>query len=817
MINEWVIFEKKIGFDVIRESIKRLCISEMGKERVEQIEMHTQYDMVLQLLEETHQFQEVLLFDDPFPAQDFYDMRAELAKIRLEGTFLEVDELANLRAMLQAIIGVVVYFRVKHEEEKYPRLWALCEDIFMEKELLEAINKILDPKGQLRDNASEELRRIKREIIRISAEADKKVKHLLSNAKQNGLVKEDAEMTVRNGRLCIPVPAAFKRKLPGFIHDESATGQTVFIEPTEVFDANNELKNLINAERREMIRILTEITNQVRNSIPNVKVGIQFLGHIDFIRAKALWAIETEATKPHIFDNQLINWQKAVHPLLYIALKKNQKKVQPLDISLSPEQRILIISGPNAGGKSVCLKTVGLLQYMVQCGLLVPMSSTSEMGIFDSFFIDMGDEQSIDNDLSTYSSHLSNLKVMIENLNNRSIFLIDEFGSGTEPTLGGAMAEAILETMYNSGAFGVITTHYGNLKVFSDQHPQAQNGAMLYDTHAMKPLFTLKQGKPGSSFTYEIARKIGLPEEIIASAMEKSGTAQIDYERKLEEIEIEKREIDQKLKMVNDADEKLAEMIAQYSEKFYEFEKQRKEIIQKAKNQAVSIIDSANQVIEKTIRDIKEVKADKEKTKEIRSEVTQLRSEFKKGIENAENEEALKPIVPLRKEKSKAKEENFDSKIDVGDAVFMMDMEITGEVAEINGDDVTINFNSVFFRTKMKKLTKISQREARTIKRGGNAKYNGTRIGDILNEKVAKFDPNIDVRGKRAEETLQIIEAFIDEAVLLNIHQIKILHGKGNGVLRQVIRKFLTKRSEVTSFHDEALDRGGEGITIVNL
>lgn len=810
-------FEKKIGFDSIKNNIKQLCISEMGKEHIDNISMSTEFEKLQKLLEETHQFQQVLLFDDPFPAQDFYDLRQDLAKIRLEGTFLEVDELANMRAMLQAIIGVVVYFRVKHEEDKYPRLWQLCEDIVMEKDLLESINRILDPKGQLRDGASEELRRIKREIIRISAEADKKVKRLLNDAKQNGLVKEDAEMTVRNGRLCIPVPAAFKRRLPGFIHDESATGQTVFIEPTEVFDANNEIKDLLNAERREMIRILTEITNQVRSSIPNIKVGIQFLGKIDFIRAKALWAIEINATLPHIHNQQLINWQKAIHPLLFLSLKKNNKKVEPLDISLHVDQRILIISGPNAGGKSVCLKTVGLLQYMMQCGLLVPMNPISDMGIFDRFFIDMGDEQSIDNDLSTYSSHLSNLKYMIENLTAKSLFLIDEFGSGTEPTLGGAMAEAILENMYHSGAFGVITTHYGNLKIFSDNFPQATNGAMLYDTQGMKPLFILKQGKPGSSFTYEIARKIGLPEDIINNAISKSGTAQIDYERKLEEIEIEKREIDQKLKMVTAADEKLAEMIAQYSDKFYEFEKQRKDIIQKAKNQAVSIIDSANQVIEKTIREIKEVKADKVKTKEIRSEVTQMRSNFKKEIADAENEMALKPIVPLRKEKSKREVPVIDNKIKVGDMVFMMDMEITGEVAEISGTEVTINFNSVFFRTQLNKLTKISQREARTIQRGGTSKYNGTRIGDILNEKISHFDPNIDLRGKRAEEALQLVDDFLDEAILLNIHQVKVLHGKGNGILRQVIRKHLNHRTDVKSFHDEVLERGGEGITVVNL
>ena len=812
-------FEAKIGFDVIREQIKNLCVSDMGKEYVKNIQYTTNFDELTVALEETFQFQQVLQFDTAFQAQDFHDVRPLLKTIRLEGTFLEIDELAQVRSMLQAIVQTVVYFRVKNEEEKYPRLWNLCKDILLEKNLLESINKILDPKGQLRDGASEELRRIKREIIKISGEADKKIRKLLGIAKQDGLVKEDAEMTIRNGRLCIPVPAQFKRRLSGFIHDESATGQTVFIEPTEVFDANNELKDLINAERREIIRILTEIANEIRLSIPNILTGVDFLGVIDFIRAKALFAIKINATLPHLFDTQIMDWKNAIHPVLFLTFQKEQsenKKVIPLDIHLHQEKRILIISGPNAGGKSVCLKTIGLLQYMLQCGLLVPLDSSSDMGVFTSFFIALGDEQSIENDLSTYSSHLKNLNVMLQHLNHSSLFLIDEFGSGTEPTLGGAMAEAILEELYKKKSFGIITTHYGNLKNFCDTHLEAENGAMLFDTTKMKPLFKLRQGKPGSSFTYEIAHQIGLPESIIENAISKSGTAQIDYERKLDEIEVEKLEIGNMLKRVTQTDDKLAEMIAKYSVQFSEFDKQRKEILQKTKDQANSIIDSANRAIEKTIREIKEAKADAEKTKTIRKEVYHHREIIEKEIQIIEKEKIIIPVVPLRQEPETPKYELLDPKISVGDAVFINDIQTIGEVIHIEEDDITVSFHSISFKTRMENVTKISKTEARQVKRG-SAKLDGTRIGDMLNEKVRKFSPKIDVRGMRAEEVLKTLETYLDEAALLGIHQVTILHGKGNGILRQVIRRLLAKRKDVTKFYDEAWERGGVGITIVEM
>lgn len=811
-------FEQKIGFDTIRTLLKEHCISLMGVEHVDLMSYATDFDQVVLSLEQVHQMQTAIQFDDPVPAQDFFDIRPVLSRIRLEGTFVEIDELAEIRAVLSTVIQIFVYFRVKNEEDKYPTIWHLCKDLYLEKDLLEAINKIIDPKGQLKDNASEELRRIRREIIKISGEADRKIKKILQFAKKEGVVKEDAEMTIRNGRLCIPVPAQFKRKLHGFIHDESATGQTVFIEPADVFDSNNELKDLLNAERREIIRILTDISNQIRSSLPNIHQTISFLGVFDFIRAKAQFAIRIKGVLPHIHDEQVIEWHQAVHPILFLNFQNSHKKVEPLNIQLHKDSRILIISGPNAGGKSVCLKTVGLLQYMMQSGLLVPMQEFSEMGLFDSFFINMGDEQSIDNDLSTYSSHLRNIKTMIEHLHSSSLFLIDEFGSGTEPTLGGAMAEAILEHIYETGCFGIITTHYGNLKMFSETHPEAANGAMLFDTNALKPLFVLKQGKPGSSFTYEIARQIGLPESIIASAISKSGTTQIDYERVLEEVELEKMELEKKLKMVTQTDDKLAELIDSYNEKFKEFDKQRKEILQKAKNQAISIIDGANKVIENTIREIKEAKAESSKTKEIRNQVQYLKKDLEKEISSIEQDEVMKPLVPIKKPTPKVKSEKIEeTPIQVGDSVLITDIQTIGEVTQLNGNEITISFNSVSLKTNLKRVVKISKKEARTVQRGGFSKLDGTRLGEVMNEKVAKFNTVLDLRGKRADESVQLLESFVDEAILLSIHHVKILHGKGDGILRKVIRQYLSKRKDVHSYGDEMLELGGAGITVINL
>ena len=539
------------------------------------------------------------------------------------------------------------------------------------------------------------------------------------------------------------------------------------------------------------------------------------MGLIDYIRGKALLAIELDAHLPNVLNTQIIHWQKALHPILYKNYKKTDKKVVPLDLQLDKNQRILIISGPNAGGKSVCLKTVGLLQYMLQSGLLVPLSPVSDMGIFDTFFINMGDEQSIDNDLSTYSSHLNNIRIMIENMTPGSLFLIDEFGSGTEPSLGGAMAEAILEHVYKMGSFGIITTHFANLKLFSETHPEAVNGAMLFDIHAMKPLFILKQGKPGSSFTYEIAKKIGFPETIIEQAIQKSGTAQIDYERALEEVELEKIELSKQLRLVNQTDEQLAQFIADYQAQYEEFESQRKEILKNAKNQAIQIVENANKVIEKTIREIKEVKADSEKTKQIRAQVDQFKEELSKKTEKQTKEPAFKPMVPKPKPAPQPVQE--DRPIEVGDQVLIDEVQTVGEVVQIKGNDVTVSFKGITFKTVLNKLTRISKKEAKTIEKKGFTSVGGTRLGDLINQKLSHFKPYIDLRGVRTDDAIVQVEALLDEAVLLSVHQVKILHGKGDGILRKKIREYLARRKEVRDFYDEILELGGSGITVVDL
>ncbi|MBR3467340.1 MAG: Smr/MutS family protein [Bacteroidales bacterium] len=816
-------FEEKIGFDVVRRLILEHCLSPQGVERVDGMCFMSDMLEIMPALESVEEFRQLLLFDEPFPAQDFYDLRETLKRLRIDGTHIELEELACLRGFILSMTQIFVYFKVRHEENRYPRLWAMCAEMPLQRDLTSAINRIMDDKGQLRDNASEELARIKSAMNRLSRDADHQIRKILTAAKQDGIVKEDAEMTVRNGRLCIPVTAQFKRRLKGFVHDESATGQTVFIEPTEVFDANNELKELQNAEQREIIRILTEISDTIRPLIDDLLDAQSLMGRYDFLRAKALFAIDIDASVPHIHNKTLAQWYQAKHPLLYLNFKKNHKEVVPLDIKLIPEKRILIISGPNAGGKSVCLKSVGLLQYMMQCGLPVPMMSTSDMGIFENLFIDIGDEQSIDNDLSTYSSHLQNLKAMDENLNAKSLFLIDEFGSGTEPTLGGALAEAILERYYDTQAFGIITTHYGNLKMFSDTHPEAENGAMLFDTNALQPLYKLKIGKPGSSFTYEIARQIGLDPQIIDHAMQKSGTAQIDYERKLEEIEITQIETEQQLKMVRAADEQLAVMIDEYAEKFAQLDKQRKEILTKAKNQANSIVDSANKIIENTIREIKESKADTEKTKVARQQVQTFKKEMQKEIEHIEKAEAeaVKSIMPIHRKKPVEKhptpEEVQDKTIRVGDSVYMPDSQIAGEVTQIDGNDVTISFHSVNFRTKMDKLLKISKKEARSVERGHVSQFNTGSIADALNKKLSQFSTTLDVRGQRAEEMVHNLEEYLDEAEMLGVGNLRILHGKGNGILRSVVRQYLAKRKDVAEFQDEMLELGGAGVTVVRM
>jgi DNA mismatch repair protein MutS2 len=622
------------------------------------------------------------------------------------------------------------------------------------------------------------------------------------------------EPTFRNNRLVIPVGASHKRKLKGFIHDESATGQTVYIEPTEIFDANNEIRELENAERREIIKILTDFSNFLRPQLDELFLAYRLLGQIDFIRAKAKFALEIEATKPIIFDKTWVNWVNAKHALLYLSLKEQKREIIPLTLKLDEQERILIVSGPNAGGKSVCLKTVGLNQYMLQCGLLPAMDEVSEVGIFKKIFIDIGDEQSLENDLSTYSSHLLNIKHFVLNTDENTLFLIDEFGTGTEPQLGGAIAESSLEMINQKGAYGVITTHYANLKLLADQQEGIINGAMLFDTREIKPLYQLKIGKPGSSFAFEIARNIGFPKIILKNAVKKTGKTQLDFDQQLQQLEIDKQEIQKKEEQLRIADEFLKEITEKYEALLLKTETSKAEIIDKAKGEASAILDGSNKLIERTIKEIKEAKADKEKTKRLRKEV-------KAKVEGLKDKAStfVKTTVDKKTEaKAKVKieeksEEKFEEKICVGDMVKVIGQDTAGEVVEISGKDVLLSFNSIQFRTQLEKLQKVSKKQAKKETRRGSSGY--SNIINEINEKMARFDLSIDVRGKRGEETLTEVRNYIDEAILLNVKEVNILHGKGDGILRKIIREYLSTIDEIKSYKNQHIEFGGDGITIV--
>jgi DNA mismatch repair protein MutS2 len=802
-------FEQKIGFDQIRNLVSQRCISPLGLKFVQKIRMSTKIDTIRMMLEQVEEMRQIMLFDSHFPAQDYFDLGEEIALLKLEGSHIDTESLARLKSMLKTIEQIIGYVR-KRETEKYPHLIALVDHLNFDPTLIPMLDRIVDDKGNIRDNASPELHQIRRSIGQLTQNAAKKIRQILRSSKQESIVADDAEITIRNGRLVIPVPAAFKRKLRGFIHDESATGQTVFIEPEAVFDDNNEIRDLQNAERREIIRILIEVSDALRPTLGDIESMQLFLGLIDFLRAKAKLAIEILAVKPIINEFASIEWKKAIHPLLYLNFKPQKKTVVAQDITLTQKERILIISGPNAGGKSVTLKTVGLIQYMFQCGFLVPVNELSEFGVFKSIFLDMGDEQSIDNDLSTYSSHLKNMMVMISESNRQSLFLIDEFGTGTEPTLGGAMAEAVLEKLIANQSFGIVTTHFGNLKLVADQHPEVKNAAMLFDIEEMKPLYILKIGKPGSSFTFEIAKKIGFPETVLEHARQITGYDRIDYEQRLQQLETELYTITEQKKQLNSADETLAELIERYNNKNSELEQLRREAIHEAKAEAREIVKSANKIIENTIFEIRQSQADKEKVKTIRKKVedfTQTLAEepAPKSIskKKTDTKETPKPINPeLLKPLAK------------GDNVLLLGMDAKAEVIDLKGDEVTVSLNGVIFRTELRKVEKISRSESKKISRNPNAAQS---VYQRMIEKSTTFKTTLDLRGKRAEEALTETERLIDDAILLSIKELRILHGKGNGILRQLIRKQLSTNDNVAKFYDEKIEFGGDGITVVEL
>lgn len=824
-------FEDKIKFTRIRELVKESCMSALGREVVDEMHFSTNFDEVSLNQLRTNEFKKVCLEEDNFPTGYFIDVREPLARIRTKGRFMEESELFDLKRSLSTINDICRFFN-KKEEEDYPKLKELVAEVAVFPFILDNIDGILNKFGKIKDNASPELARIRKEIFNKQNSISRKLIAILKRAKQDGLVEADVTVSIRDGRAVIPVPAANKRKLGGIVQDESATGKTSFIEPAEVVEINNEVRELEYAERREITRILIEMADVIRPYIDDLFESYRFMGTIDFIRAKARFAISINALLPNYKKQQNFVWKDAVHPLFYLQHKAVNKEVIPLNMELSsPKQRILLISGPNAGGKSVCLQTVGLVQYMFQCGLLVPMDEGSTMGFFKHIFIDIGDEQSIENDLSTYSSHLFNMKHFLRYSQKQTLVLIDEFGTGTEPMLGGAIAESVLEQLNQQKVYGVITTHYTNLKHMAFQTEGIENGAMLFDTGRIMPLYKLQIAQPGSSFAFEIARKIGLPENILVSAKEKIGQEHVDYDKNLREIVRDKRYWEQKRNTIRINEKKLADVLERYQMDLQNIKKERKEILDKAKTDAEYLLSNANKEIENTIRTIKETQANKEKTKLARQKLEGFKeSAIDKKAKDEKIDKKIRQIEEREKRKANRKNKKQEEQeiaarmrpkkeelpIQVGDNVKLKGQNTPGEVLKIQGKEATVAFGSLSTTVKLYRLEKVSQS---AVKRSNitNPNASVSNVGDKVRERKLTFKPDIDVRGKRTEEAIQMVLNHLDEAVICEIPEVKILHGKGNGILRIMIREQLDTLPFVSSFRDEHVQHGGSGVTIVYL
>ncbi len=825
-------FEQKIGFDQIRQLLKGHSLSPLGIERVEKMEFSTDFTTINEQLDQIDEFIRILQEEENFPDQYFFDVRPALKRIRVEGIYLDEGELFDLVRSLETIRDIVRFLHRTDEEEgenSYPVLSQLAGDTTVFPQLITRIHAIVDKYGKVKDNASTGLSRIRRDLAGTMNSISRSLHSILRSAQSEGYVDKDVTPTMRDGRLVIPVAPALKRKIKGIVHDESASGKTVFIEPAEVVEANNRIRELESEERREIIRILTEFSQALRPSIPDVLQSYEFLAEIDFIRAKSYFALRVKAIRPILEDKQLLDWTQAIHPLLQISLERHGKTVVPLDIELNDQQRILIISGPNAGGKSVCLKTVGLLQYMLQCGLLIPIHERSRTGIFADIFIDIGDEQSIEDDLSTYSSHLTNMKMMMRHCGHQSLILIDEFGGGTEPQIGGAIAEAVLKRFNDKKTFGVITTHYQNLKHFAEDHEGVINGAMLYDRHQMQALYQLQIGNPGSSFAVEIARKIGLPEEVIADASEIVGSEYINADKYLQDIVRDKRYWENKRQNIRQREKQMEETIARYEKEIAELHQSRKEILKKAKDEAEQLISDSNARIENTIRTIKEAQADREKTRLARQELTDFRASVEAITTQEKEDKISRKMEKLREKQERRKDKKKQSpsgegsspvKTDkpaplaVGSLVKIKGQSATGEILEMNGKNATVAFGSL---KTMVRTDRLERSNAVPKKEPAKATFVSTQTQDQMYQKKLNFRQDIDVRGMRGDEALQAITYFVDEAILVGMDRVRILHGTGTGILRTLIRQYLETVPGIRRFADEHVQFGGAGITVVDL
>ena len=833
-------FESKIGFDEIRSLLRERCLSPLGKEKVDEMEAGSDAGEINERLAQVREFRRLQEEADDFPMQYFFDVRQAVGRLRLEGTHLDEGELFDLKRSLDTICRIVDYLNRGDgggEGEKsypYPALRRLAGGVATFPRLVEAIDGILDKFGRIKDSASPQLAAIRRELARTEGGISRTLHGILRSAQSEGLVDKDVTPAIRDGRLVIPVTQGLKRRIRGIVHDESASGKTVFIEPAEVVEANNRIRELEADERREIIRILTEFAARVRPHVRPILESYKLLAAIDFINAKAALARLINGIEPCVEPRPHIDWIRAVHPLLALSLGKQGKAVVPLDITLTQEKRILIISGPNAGGKSVCLKTVGLVQYMLQCGLSVPIGERSRTGVFGNIFIDIGDEQSIDDDLSTYSSHLTNMKQMMRHADPATLLLVDEFGTGTEPQIGGAIAEAVLKQFCRRGAYGVITTHYQNLKHFADAHEGVANAAMLYDRHEMRPLFQLSIGRPGSSFAIEIARKIGLPEEVISDAADIVGSDYIQSDKYLQDIVRDKRYWESKRQAIHQREKSLEQTIARYENEVRELEQSRKDIIGKAKRQAEELLGQSNRMIEKTIREIRESQAEKAETKKIREEL----ETFKAGVKDtdADDDELIARKMrriqerKARREKRKRDKENEKLKtgneqlkteneqsappLAPGDTVRIKGLTAVGRIEATDGKTATVIFGGM--RTKMR-AERLERADA--PKSGEPKPYAAVsrQTREAIDSRKLAFKQDIDVRGMRGDEALTAVTYFIDDALLVGMPRVRILHGTGSGILRQLIRQYLATVPAVASFRDEHVQFGGAGITVVEL
>lgn len=842
-------FENKIGFNEIRTLLRERCLSSLGKEEIDKIAFMDDMNAINTQLARVREFRKLQEEAEDFPISYFFDVRQSVARLRLEGTHLEEDELFDLRRSMGTICDIVAYLNRCDEDEAsisqdgwkhepvypYPALHELADGVMTYPQILQRIDQILDKFGKIRDTASPELNNIRRELAKTEGSISRTLYSILRSAQSEGLIEKDVTPSMRDGRLVIPIVPTMKRKIKGIVHDESASGKTLFVEPTEVVEANNRVRELEAEERREIIRILNEIAKTIRPHVPQILASYKLLAQIDMIRVKAELAKLIGGIEPEVGKYPLIDWIEATHPLLRLSLEKQGKKVVPLEIMLTKNKRMLIISGPNAGGKSVCLKTVGLLQYMLQCGLSIPMSERSKAGIFQNILIDIGDEQSIEDDLSTYSSHLTNMKNMMKSANDRTLILIDEFGTGTEPQIGGAIAEAVLKQFCIKKAYGVITTHYQNLKHFADSHEGVVNGAMLYDRHQMQALFQLQIGQPGSSFAIEIARKIGLPEQVIHDASEIVGSDYIQSDKYLQDIVRDKRYWESKRQTIHQREKQMEQTISKYESELTDLEKSRKEVLAKAKERAEELFKESNKKIENVIREIREKQAEKEETKKLRDSL----KDFKEGIadidKQAEDDKIARKMAQILRRKDnknkrkKEKEEKAtdatslqnstitqtqNSKFKEGDTVRIKGTTTVGTIESIQDKNVVVIFGGLRSTTAIKKIehaTPPKKEEPRPYMTVGK------QTRETIDSKKLNFKQDLDVRGMRGEEALNAVMYFIDDATLVGMSRVRILHGTGTGILRQLIRQYLATVPAVTSYKDEHVQFGGAGITVVDL